>query len=99
MATNWFQESGARHDWPCGFLPGKILLASSDHCKRCGWSWWAHIDRPEGEPHHPNRWHLCDDPDCCDDGCPVLTCAVDGENWPCTTKQAHVAARAAACIG
>ena len=93
--TNWFSETGKAHDWPCGHSVGEMLLRVGGLCNRCGWPWPAHVDRPAGEPHHPNRWHLCDDPDCCDDGCPVLTCAIDGEDWPCTTKREHVAKRKA----
>ena len=85
-----------RDDWPCGWGghghpgPGYDCLPP---CERCGWPIRQHRERPVGEPHHPNRWYLCDDPDCCVNGAPVLLCAVDNERWPCSTKRAHVAAR------
>jgi hypothetical protein len=87
-----------RSDWPCGWRPGETLLRNEVIHERCGWPWRAHLDRPEGEPHHPNRWYLCDDPDCCYDGCPILTCAVCSEDWPCPTKREHVEARRATVI-
>lgn len=89
-----------KHDWPCGFRPVPWAMRqpgfASAPCARCGWRNQEHLDRPEGEPHHPNRYYLCDDPDCCDNGCPVLTCAVCREDWPCATKREHVAQRRAA---
>jgi hypothetical protein len=57
--------------------------------------------QPDGA-HHPHRM-ICGDPDCdcwqdADDGQPfnVLTCCIDGEDWPCNTKRGHEAARRAA---
>jgi len=88
-------ETTTKHDWPCGWRPGAMLLRSEVTHWRCGWPWRDHLDRPANEPHHPNRWYLCDDPDCCENGCPVLTCAVCQEDWPCPTKREHVAARKA----
>lgn len=35
------------------------------------------------QPHAPHLQYLCDDYDCCDDGCPVVTCRSCGQNWPC----------------
>lgn len=84
----------ARRDWPCGLRPlWDLPLICS-----CGWTYQAHRQRPAGEPHHPWRSYLCDDPDCCPNGCPQLTCAVCQERWPCATKQAHVEARRAATL-
>ena len=34
-------------------------------------------------PHAPHLRYLCDDPDCCDNGCPDVTCHACGANWPC----------------
>ncbi|WPH57685.1 hypothetical protein [Mycobacterium phage WXIN] len=56
--------------------------------------------------HHPHRW-ACFDPDCCGPECweengvgePIwlgeqgIWCCICGENWPCKTKQQHVAER------
>lgn len=95
MVVNWYFVTNRRDDWPCGYSVGEFLLRTGGLCDKCGWSYQSHVTRPANEPHHPNRRYLCDDPDCCDDGCPVLICAVDGEDWPCTTKQEHVRARKA----
>lgn len=31
----------------------------------------------------PRLVYLCDDLDCCDNGCPHVTCRVCGKDWPC----------------
>ncbi len=34
-------------------------------------------------PHAPRLDYLCEEPDCCDNGCPVVTCRSCGQDWPC----------------
>ena len=34
-------------------------------------------------PHAPHLQYNCDDYDCCDNGCPVVTCRACGRKWPC----------------
>ena len=33
--------------------------------------------------HSPRLRYLCDDPDCCDNGCPQVLCRTSGGLWPC----------------
>lgn len=35
------------------------------------------------QPHAPHLRYLCEDPECCDNGCPTVTCRSCGEDWPC----------------
>ncbi len=35
-------------------------------------------------PYAPLLEYLCEDPDCCDNGSPRVTCRVCGEDWPCS---------------
>jgi hypothetical protein len=37
--------------------------------------------------HAPEVRYLCDDPDCCDDGCPRALCREDGQDWPCAYRR------------
>jgi hypothetical protein len=34
-------------------------------------------------PYEPRLKYLYEDPECCDNGCPVVTCRVCGQDWPC----------------
>jgi hypothetical protein len=34
-------------------------------------------------PHAPKLDYLCEDPDCCDNGCPHVSCRSCGKDWPC----------------
>ena len=34
-------------------------------------------------PYEPRVTYLCDDPECCRNGCPVVDCIVCGKAWPC----------------
>ena len=34
-------------------------------------------------PYAPKLRYLCDDPRCCEDGCPEVRCRTCGEQWPC----------------
>lgn len=36
------------------------------------------------QPHAPKLDYLCDDPDCCYNGCPHVWCRSCGEDWPCS---------------
>lgn len=63
------------------YLPGKVLdYEPNFHCT-------------SGQ-HHPHNVY-CPEPDeCCENYAPLgLYCCIDGEKWPCSTKQEHVAAR------
>lgn len=31
----------------------------------------------------PRLYYACDDEECCDNGCPQVTCRVCGRVWPC----------------
>ena len=31
----------------------------------------------------PRLDYLCDDPECCDNGCPRVSCRFCGKEWPC----------------
>jgi len=46
--------------------------------------------RDPGTPCHP-RYIYCSDPEtCCGHWWPVsISCAVDGQQWPCETKRSH----------
>jgi len=45
-------------------------------------------------PYAPRVDYLCDDPECCDNGCPVVTCKVCRKDWPCPDyREAHTAAQ------
>jgi len=47
--------------------------------------------------HSPLLQYLCDDPDCCDNGCPDVTCRACGEDWPCADwRSRHSHARVVA---
>jgi len=35
-------------------------------------------------PHSPDLRYLCPDPECCDNGCPHVSCRACHEDWPCT---------------
>lgn len=35
-------------------------------------------------PHAPRFKYLCDDPNCCDNGCPDVSCRTCGGEWPCS---------------
>lgn len=37
--------------------------------------------------HRPKVRYLCDDPECCDDGCPRAFCREDGQPWPCEHRR------------
>jgi hypothetical protein len=39
------------------------------------------------KPHAPLLVHLCEDWDCCDNGCPDVTCRSCGQDWPCLDWQ------------
>lgn len=39
-------------------------------------------------PYAPMLRYVCDDPDCCSNGCPIVTCKVCGADWPCPDYQA-----------
>ena len=41
----------------------------------------------ESRPHAAEIVYLCDDPDCCEDGCPVALCKADREDWPCAHRR------------
>lgn len=34
-------------------------------------------------PYAPKLEYKCDDYECCDNGCPVVTCSTCGKDWPC----------------
>ena len=36
-----------------------------------------------GEPHAPRLEYRCEDPECCDNGCPDVSCRSCGQEWPC----------------
>lgn len=45
-------------------------------------------------PYAPKLQYLCDDPLCCDNGCPDVTCHTCGEDWPCNDyRAAHTPAQ------
>lgn len=49
-----------------------------------------------GPPYRPRLSYLCDDPDCCPNGCPVVGCMVCGGEWPCSDyRAAHTPAQVA----
>jgi len=35
------------------------------------------------EMYAPKVTYSCDDPSCCDNGCPIVTCCHCGREWPC----------------
>jgi hypothetical protein len=39
-------------------------------------------------PYAPTVDYLCGDPDCCWNGCPVVTCRTCGQEWPCADYRA-----------
>lgn len=39
------------------------------------------------EPHAPHLRYLCDDYECCGNGCPIVTCRSCGQDWPCLDWQ------------
>ena len=43
----------------------------------------ASREEPMSAPYAPKLDYLCDDPDCCWNGCPDVTCKTCGEEWPC----------------
>ncbi len=48
-------------------------------------------------PHAPTLDYLCDDPDCCPNGCPRVTCRACGQEWPCADwRSRHTATQALA---
>jgi hypothetical protein len=40
-------------------------------------------DEAKPAPHAPKLDYLCEDPDCCDNGCPHVSCRSCGKDWPC----------------
>lgn len=34
-------------------------------------------------PYEPRLRYLCEDPECCDNGSPDVSCRVCGKEWPC----------------
>lgn len=34
-------------------------------------------------PYEPRLSYSCPDPECCPNGCPNVSCAVCGKDWPC----------------
>lgn len=50
-------------------------------------------------PYAPKLDYLCDDPDCCWNGCPDVTCKTCGEEWPCPDyRAAHTPSQIAAQV-
>ena len=44
--------------------------------------------------HSPALRYLCDDVDCCDNGCPSVRCRACGQDWPCPDwRERHTAAQ------
>jgi hypothetical protein len=40
-------------------------------------------------PHSPKLQYLCEDPECCDNGCPVVECRSCGKDRPCPDWQSR----------
>jgi hypothetical protein len=45
-------------------------------------------------PYEPQVDYVCDDPDCCPNGCPIVICKVCKKAWPCPDyRDAHTSAQ------
>lgn len=43
----------------------------------------AEQERFDDGPHAPTVKYLCDDYECCENGCPDVRCKACGQEWPC----------------